>query len=54
MSRLQEAGVRIREKFNAQVLPVRWAVYILAILAIWVFGSYGYGFDANDFIYGGF
>ncbi|MDR1558467.1 MAG: MBOAT family protein [Clostridiales bacterium] len=32
-------------------LPIRWAVYIAAILCIIIFGSYGIGYDAADFIY---
>ena len=35
-------------------LPVRWFIYIGAILIIWIFGTYGFGFSAADFIYRGF
>ena len=44
----------IRDRFQKQNTAVRWAVYFLAIWGIWLLGSYGYGFDASDFIYGGF
>lgn len=37
-----------------QPFIVRWSIYIGAILLIYVFGTYGYGFDAKAFIYGGF
>lgn len=37
-----------------QHLILRWTVYILGILLIVVYGTYGFGFDAQDFIYGGF
>lgn len=37
-----------------QHVIARWVVYICAVLLIVVFGMYGYGFDAKDFIYGGF
>lgn len=37
-----------------QHLVVRWAIHLLVILIIWVFGTYGLGFNAADFIYGGF
>ena len=50
----QEKGVRIRTWIAGQKLPVRWGIYLAAVWAIWVFGTYGYGFDAGDFIYGGF
>ena len=54
VSALQEKGVRIRERLGEQHLLVRWTVYLVAICAIWVFGTYGFGFNAADFIYGGF
>lgn len=54
VSTLQEKGIGIREWFNCQHLIVRWVVYLCVICSIWVFGTYGYGFDASDFIYGGF
>ena len=54
ISTLQEKGIIIREWFNRQCMIVRWGIYLCVICGIWVFGTYGYGFDANDFIYGGF
>lgn len=54
VSRLQEKGIRIREWFAKQNLMIRWSVYLCAIWSIWIFGTYGFGFDAEDFIYGGF
>ncbi len=54
VSRKQEKGIVLREKFEERALAVRWFIYILAILVIWVFGTYGFGYDATDFIYGGF
>lgn len=54
VSVLQEKGIMIRDWFNRQCLVVRWGIYLCAICSIWVLGTYGYGFDANDFIYGGF
>ena len=44
----------IGEWLLGQHLVTRWTVYICAVLIIVVFGTYGYGFDARDFIYGGF
>ncbi len=54
VSRAQEKGVSLHERFREQHLIIRWAVYICAIVFIWVFGTYGFGFNAQDFIYGGF
>lgn len=44
----------IRVWFNKQMFLVRWAIYLAAICVIWIFGTYGFGFNAQDFIYGGF
>lgn len=54
VSALQESCFRIRNWLGHQALLVRWIVYLVSICCIWVFGTYGYGFDAKDFIYGGF
>ncbi len=54
VSLLQERGIRIRDKILKQNLVIRWAIYICAILFIMVFGTYGWGFNSQDFIYGGF
>jgi D-alanyl-lipoteichoic acid acyltransferase DltB (MBOAT superfamily) len=50
----QEKGECLSEKLMKLPLPIRWFVYIGAILFVLVFGSYGFGFNAQDFIYGGF
>lgn len=54
VSFLQEKGIRIRAWINRQNLLIRWGIYLLAIWSIWIFGTYGSGFNAADFIYGGF
>ncbi len=54
VSKRQESGVVLRERFAQQGLVFRWAVYLVAIWSIWIFGTYGLGFQAGDFIYGGF
>ena len=54
VSILQEKGINIRESVARQYLPVRWAAYAGLILAIVVFGAYGTGYDAVDFIYAQF
>lgn len=50
----QERGIVIRDKILEAPLVVRWAFYIGTILFVMVFGTYGFGFDAQAFIYGGF
>ena len=54
VSWLQEKGIVIRDWFNRQNTIIRWCIYLGVICVIWVFGTYGYGFNAADFIYGGF
>lgn len=44
-------GVCIREFIYKQDLWFRWLVYIGSVIAVIVFGIYGYGYDANNFIY---
>lgn len=53
-SLLQEKKICIRDWILQQHLLVRWAIYMTCILAIWIFGTYGFGYNAQDFIYGGF
>ncbi len=53
VSKKQEE-VCIRDRILSQHIIVRWFIYVAAISVIWVFGTYGYGFDVKDFIYGGF
>ena len=54
VSRKQEQGLVVREWIARQHIIVRWGIYLVAIWVIWICGSYGFGFDAKDFIYGGF
>lgn len=51
---LMQESFCIRDRILAWPLPVRWVLYLGAITVIMVFGTYGWGYDANDFIYGGF
>lgn len=44
----------IRDRILAQPLILRWIIYLGAIWIIWVFGSYGSDFIAQNFIYGEF
>lgn len=50
----EQETICIRDRILEQHLVVRWAIYIIAICGIAVFGAYGYGFNPQDFIYGGF
>lgn len=54
VSFLQERGKQLRAWFASQNVIIRYAIYLCAIWCIWIFGTYGYGYDANAFIYGGF
>lgn len=46
---LQERGVRIRERIEALPLAVRWGIFYICILTIFIFGVYGSGEDT--FVY---
>lgn len=37
-----------------QHLLIRWGFYVISIISILIFGTYGFGFNAQEFIYGGF
>lgn len=50
----QEEGRSVGDRIFDQPLLIRWGVYLTAIVGIILFGTYGFGFDAQDFIYGGF
>ncbi|MDE7017503.1 MAG: MBOAT family protein [Lachnospiraceae bacterium] len=50
----QEKGRCLRALFMERSLYCRWFVMIAAVLVIMMLGTYGFGFDAQDFIYGGF
>lgn len=54
VSILQEKGIRVRDSLARQKLPVRWSVYACLVMAVVIFGAYGQGYDAVDFIYGQF
>jgi D-alanyl-lipoteichoic acid acyltransferase DltB (MBOAT superfamily) len=54
VGKFHERGISVSDKIIGMKLPLRWAVYIVAIIGIIIFGTYGYGFNAQDFIYGGF
>jgi len=51
---LQECGIKIRETLAKQNLVFRWAIMLILIFAILIFGMYGPEYDASAFIYGRF
>jgi D-alanyl-lipoteichoic acid acyltransferase DltB (MBOAT superfamily) len=51
---LQENGVKIRETLAKQNIFFRWALVLLLIAFILIFGVYGPNYNASDFIYGRF
>jgi len=54
VSILQERGVNLREWIAARALPIRWTIYLAAVLAVIIVGAYGPGFGTVDFIYAQF
>ena len=44
----------IRDRIMRQPLIFRWILYLAAIAVIIIFGTYGFGYNASDFIYKGF
>ena len=54
VSRQHEHGISISDQILNMRLPLRWAIYAVAIISIMLFGTYGYGYKAQDFIYGAF
>ena len=48
---MQEKGIHIREKIAEQNLYFRWMIYIGAVVAVLIYGSYGSGYSASEFIY---
>jgi D-alanyl-lipoteichoic acid acyltransferase DltB (MBOAT superfamily) len=53
VSILQQKG-SIRKRFAKQNIVFRWIVLFGLIFSILIFGYYGPGYDASEFIYGGF
>lgn len=51
---MQEKGFCIRKIISKRAVYTRWLLYIAAILCIMIFGVYGFGYQTQDFIYGGF
>lgn len=54
VSLLHEKGIRLREKIAGFAFPVKFVLYMLAILVVIVFGAYGENYGVQDLIYANF
>ena len=50
----ERRGLELWDWLMQQHILFRWFCYLGAAVAVFVFGTYGFGFDAQAFIYGGF
>ena len=50
VSMLQQR-MHVRDLIARQNLPVRWGIYIAAVIVVVVLGVYGAGYDASAFVY---
>lgn len=49
-----EKNVKIRDFIASRPILIRWFIYYIAIFSIIIFGIYGPGYDASNFVYGWF
>lgn len=54
VDRVNEKGQSVRERIARQNLVLRWCVYYALIFGIIIFGAYGAGYNAADFVYAQF
>lgn len=54
VGRLQEKHGSARGWMRKQFLPFRWIVWLAMFIIVLIYGTYGPGYDASSFIYGGF
>lgn len=54
VSLLQEKRYKIGEALMKLNVVFRFAIYLAGILMVVIYGTYGFGFNASDFIYRGF
>lgn len=54
VSLLQERGCDLRDSLSAQILPLRWTIYLALLFSIIILGAYGGSFNNMSFIYGEF
>ena len=53
VSLLQRTG-SVRDRIAGKVLPVRWIIWYVLLFGVILFGCYGPGYSAGEFIYQGF
>lgn len=51
VSILKERGIQIRKMIAGKNIVLRWMIYYAAIFGIIIFGMYGEGYNASDFVY---
>ncbi len=51
---LEERGCSFRERVLCGPAALRWLCCAMLIWSVWIFGTYGFGYHAQEFIYGGF
>lgn len=51
VSHYKEKGYSIRDVISQTILPVRWGIFLLAFVAVVIFGVYGPGYSDSAFIY---
>ena len=51
VSVMEEKNVKVLEVIDRQRLPVRWSVYYILLFSVLLFGIYGSGYDAGQFLY---
>jgi uncharacterized membrane protein len=51
---LHENGISVRRETAELSLPIRWSIYLAAILLVVIFGAYGTGYLPVDPLYAGF
>lgn len=51
VSLMHDRGIHLRETLARQGIWFRWMIYLIGIFSVLIFGVYGPGFNANQFIY---
>lgn len=51
---LHEKNINLRQTIDRLCLPLRWCIYVGGVALVVLFGTYGPGYTASQFIYGKF
>lgn len=54
VSALNEKNVFLTERIDTLALPLRWTIYLAAVVIVVIFGAYGAGYASAPFMYGNF